>query len=193
MTFETWFQSIHADIPVQSANAVLKLTEEGGTIPFIARYRKEVTKGLDERQLRAIEDLLAKAKELAARKNTILKTIAEQGKLTEALQKQIVTCMDPRVLEDLYLPYKPRKRTRAAIARERGLQPLADLPVIISVVPANHSIVPSDPKMRMPSPKRALLNVDCQDTVTSPGKSMMTEIVSGTSRPSFSEKTPPDM
>ncbi len=105
----------------------VRLLEEGNTIPFIARYRKEVTKGLDERQLRAIEDLLAKAKELAARKNTILKTIAEQGKLTEALQKQIVTCMDPRVLEDLYLPYKPKKRTRAAIARERGLQPLADL------------------------------------------------------------------
>jgi uncharacterized protein len=105
----------------------VRLLEEGNTIPFIARYRKEVTKGLDERQLRAIEDMLAKAKELAARKNTILKTIAEQGKLTEALQKQIVTCMDPRVLEDLYLPYKPKKRTRAAIARERGLQPLADL------------------------------------------------------------------
>jgi uncharacterized protein len=105
----------------------VRLLEEGNTIPFIARYRKEVTKGLDERQLRAIEDLLAKSKELAARKNTILKTIAEQGKLTEALRKQIVTCMDPRVLEDLYLPYKPKKRTRAAIARERGLQPLADL------------------------------------------------------------------
>ena len=105
----------------------VRLLEEGNTIPFIARYRKEVTKGLDERQLRAIEDLLAKARELAARKNTILKTIAEQGKLTEALQKQIVNCMDPRVLEDLYLPYKPKKRTRAAIARERGLQPLADL------------------------------------------------------------------
>lgn len=105
----------------------VRLLEEGNTIPFIARYRKEVTRGLDERQLRAIEDLLAKARELAARKNTILKTIAEQGKLTEALQKQIVACMDPRVLEDLYLPYKPKKRTRAAIARERGLQPLADL------------------------------------------------------------------
>lgn len=105
----------------------VRLLEEGNTIPFIARYRKEVTKGLDERQLRAIEDMLAKAKELAARKNTILKTIAEQGKLTEALRVQIVTCMDPRVLEDLYLPYKPKKRTRAAIARERGLQPLADL------------------------------------------------------------------
>jgi uncharacterized protein len=105
----------------------VRLLEEGNTIPFIARYRKEVTKGLDERQLRAIEDLLSKAKELAARKTTILKTITEQGKLTDALRKQIVTCMDPRVLEDLYLPYKPKKRTRAAIARERGLQPLADL------------------------------------------------------------------
>ena len=115
------------NLSATQVEGTVRLLEEGNTIPFIARYRKEVTKGLDERQLRAIEDLLSKAKELAARKNTILKTIAEQGKLTEALQKQIVTCMDPRVLEDLYLPYKPKKRTRAAIARERGLQPLADL------------------------------------------------------------------
>lgn len=121
------FAAKELNLSTAQIEGTVRLLEEGNTIPFIARYRKEVTKGLDERQLRAIEDLLARARELAARKNTILKTIAEQGKLTEALQKQIVTCMDPRVLEDLYLPYKPRKRTRAAIARERGLQPLADL------------------------------------------------------------------
>ena len=100
----------------------VRLLEEGNTIPFIARYRKEATKGLDERQLRAIEDALAKAKELAARKNTVLKTIAEQGQLTVALRQQIEQCSDVRVLEDIYLPYRPKKRTRAAMARERGLR-----------------------------------------------------------------------
>ena len=110
----------------QIAGAV-RLLEDGNTIPFIARYRKEATRGLDERQLRAIEDMLDRARELAARKNTILKTIAEQGQLTTALRTQIELCTDSRVLEDLYLPYRPKKRTRAAMARERGLQPLADL------------------------------------------------------------------
>jgi len=110
----------------QIAGAV-SLLDEGNTIPFIARYRKEATRGLDERQLRAIEDMLAKARELAARKNTILKTISEQGQLTDALRTQIEQCSDSRVLEDLYLPYRPKKRTRAAMARERGLQPLADI------------------------------------------------------------------
>jgi len=114
-------------LSIEQVESTVRLLEEGNTIPFIARYRKEVTKNLDERQLRAIEDLLARAKDLAARKNTVLKTIHEQGKLTTELRRQIENCMEPRVLEDLYLPYKPKKRTRAAIARERGLQPLADL------------------------------------------------------------------
>jgi len=126
---EEFYRAAAAELGVSIAQVegTVRLLEEGNTIPFIARYRKEATKGLDERQLRAIEDQLARAKELAARKNTILKTIAEQGKLTAALRTQIETCHDPRLLEDLYLPYKPKKRTRAAIARERGLQPLADI------------------------------------------------------------------
>lgn len=111
----------------QQVEGAVRLFEEGNTIPFIARYRKEATRGLDERQLRAIEDMLARAKELAARKNTILKTIAEQGKLTAALRAQIEQCSDSRMLEDLYLPFRPKKRTRAAMARDRGLQPLADI------------------------------------------------------------------
>ena len=115
------------NLSIGQVEGTVRLLDEGNTIPFIARYRKEFTKGLDERQLRAIEDLLARAKDLAARKNTILKTISEQGKLDSALRSQIEMCMDPRTLEDIYLPYKPKKRTRAAIARERGLQPLADL------------------------------------------------------------------
>ena len=115
------------NLSVGQVEGTVRLLDEGNTIPFIARYRKEVTKGLDERQLRAIEDMLARAKDLAARKNTILKTISEQGKLDATLRALIEMCTDPRKLEDIYLPYKPKKRTRAAIARERGLQPLADI------------------------------------------------------------------
>ena len=114
-------------VSIDQIEGAVRLLEDGNTIPFIARYRKEATRGLDERQLRAVEDMLARARELAARKNTILKTIAEQGQLTPALRTQIERCTDSRVLEDLYLPYRPKKRTRAAMARERGLQPLADI------------------------------------------------------------------
>jgi len=122
-------REVAAELKVSLAQieGAVRLLEDGNTIPFIARYRKEATRGLDERQLRSIEDLLARARELAARKNTILKTIAEQGKLTPELRAQIEACTESRVLEDLYLPFKPKKRTRAAMARERGLQPLADL------------------------------------------------------------------
>ncbi|MCA9075781.1 MAG: RNA-binding transcriptional accessory protein [Planctomycetaceae bacterium] len=105
----------------------VKLLDEGNTLPFIARYRKEVTGGLDEIALRQIEDGLARARELASRKSTILLTINEQGSLTPELQRQIEQCSDRQHLEDLYLPFKPKRRTRAATARERGLQPLADI------------------------------------------------------------------
>lgn len=112
--------------PAQVEGA-LRLLEDGNTIPFIARYRKEATRGLDERQLRAIEDQLQRSRDLAARKNTVLRTIAEQGRLTAELQSMIFGSPDLKHLEELYLPYKPRRKTRAAIARERGLQPLADV------------------------------------------------------------------
>lgn len=111
----------------KQVKAAVELLDAGNTIPFIARYRKEATKGLDEIALRAIEDLIGKARELLARKNTVLKSIHEQGLLTDELQKQIVACTDLQNLEALYLPYKPKRRTRATIARERGLQPLADI------------------------------------------------------------------
>jgi len=119
--------SAELNVSVGQIEGAMRLLEDGHTIPFIARYRKEATRGLDERQLRSIEDLLARAKDLAARKNTILKTIAEQGKLTGELRREIETCQDARRLEDLYLPFRPKKRTRAAIARERGLEPLAEI------------------------------------------------------------------
>ena len=114
-------------VTVKQITAAIELLDAGNTIPFIARYRKEVTQGLDELALRAIEDAVEKARELAARKQTVLKTIDGQGLLTDALRKQIEACQDLPTLEALYLPYKPKRRTRATIARERGLQPLADL------------------------------------------------------------------
>ena len=111
----------------RQVRGAVELLDEGNTIPFIARYRKEATGTLDEIALRAIEDSLAKARELAQRKETILGTIEEQGKLTDALRRQIVECSEKQALEDLYLPYKPKRRTRATIARERGLAPLAEI------------------------------------------------------------------
>ncbi len=112
--------------PFQVENTIA-LLNEGGTVPFIARYRKERTGELDEVQVRLIEERLAYFTELEERKSTILKSIEEQGKLTPELQGRIVACRQKTELEDLYLPYKPKRRTKATIARERGLEPLADL------------------------------------------------------------------
>ena len=112
---------------IRQVDAAVSLLETGNTIPFIARYRKEVTGGLDEIALRKIEDAFGKARELAQRKTTILKTIDEQGLLTSVLHEQIRSCTDKHVLENLYSPFKPKRRTRASIGRERGLQPLADI------------------------------------------------------------------
>jgi len=105
--------------------AVIELLDDGGTVPFIARYRKEVTGNLDEVQIRDIEEKLAYFRELAERRETILASIAEQGKLTEELKARIEATLDKNELEDLYLPYKPKRRTKATIAREKGLEPLA--------------------------------------------------------------------
>ena len=105
----------------------LKLLDEGCTIPFISRYRKERTGGLDEVQITAISDRVERLKEIAHRKETIVKTITEQEKMTPELQQRISDCWDATTLEDIYLPYKPRRRTRAQVARERGLEPLAQL------------------------------------------------------------------
>jgi protein Tex len=114
-------------LPRQGVLQTIALLNEGGTVPFIARYRKEQTGELDEVQIRQIEDLLAYHRELAERKLTVLKSIEEQGKLTDELRKRITACRKKTELEDLYLPYKPKRRTKATIARERGLEPLADL------------------------------------------------------------------
>ncbi|HEY5973303.1 MAG TPA: Tex-like N-terminal domain-containing protein, partial [Geobacteraceae bacterium] len=110
----------------QVANTVA-LLQEGGTVPFIARYRKEQTGELDEVAIRTVEERFTYYRELAERKQTVLATITEQGKLTPELQARIEATRLKTELEDLYLPYKPKRRTKATIARERGLEPLADL------------------------------------------------------------------
>ena len=119
------FISHSLSLPLQSVSAVLTLLNEGCTIPFISRYRKERTGGLDEVQITDISELYDRLKELGKRKETILKTIREQEKLTSELEARIRACMDSTELEDIYLPYKPKRRTRAQIAREQGLEPLA--------------------------------------------------------------------
>ncbi|WP_017325921.1 Tex family protein [Synechococcus sp. PCC 7336] len=111
--------------PAQVQNA-LELLGEGATVPFIARYRKERTGEMDETQLRALQDRYTYLKELEERKTTVLDAIASQNKLTDALRAKIEACVQKTELEDLYLPYRPKRRTRAAIAREKGLEPLAE-------------------------------------------------------------------
>ena len=105
----------------------LKLLDEGCTIPFISRYRKERTGGLDEVQITAISNRMEQLLEIAKRKDTVVKTITEQGKMTPELEKRIDDCWESTILEDIYLPYKPKRRTRAQVAREQGLESLAQL------------------------------------------------------------------
>ncbi|MEO8028767.1 MAG: Tex family protein [Bryobacteraceae bacterium] len=114
-----------ANVPIKGLLATMELLDEGSTVPFIARYRKEVTGNLDEVQVRAIEEKLLYFRELASRKDTILASIQEQGKLTDELKARIEATLEKSELEDLYLPFKPKRRTKATIAREKGLEPLA--------------------------------------------------------------------
>jgi uncharacterized protein len=113
------------NLPQRGVSAVIELLDEGGTVPFIARYRKEATGNLDEVQIRDVEEKLNYYRELLDRRETILASIAEQGKLTDELKARIEATLDKSELEDLYLPYKPKRRTKATIAREKGLEPLA--------------------------------------------------------------------
>ena len=113
------------DLPMRGLVAVIELLDDGGTVPFIARYRKEATGNLDEVQIRDIEEKLAYFRDLTERRATILASIAEQSKLTDELKSRIEATLDKSELEDLYLPYRPKRRTKATIAREKGLEPLA--------------------------------------------------------------------
>jgi len=122
----------------EQAAAAIELLDEGATVPFVARYRKEVTGGLDDTQLRDLAERLAYLRELDARRDTILGSIREQGKLTEELEAKIAAAATKAELEDIYLPFKPKRRTKAEIARERGLGPLAE------AILANRSLVPAE-------------------------------------------------
>ena len=115
------------NIAVKQISSTLSLLNDGATIPFISRYRKEATGGLDEVQIENIKELYDKLCELKKRKETILSTIEEQGKLTPELKKRIEASWDGTELEDIYLPYKPKRKTRAEAARQKGLEPLATL------------------------------------------------------------------
>jgi len=113
------------NLPLRGIVAAIELLDDGGTVPFIARYRKEATGNLDEVQILDIEEKLAYFRDLAERRETILASIAELGKLTDELKARIEATLDKNELEDLYLPFKPKRRTKATIAREKGLEPLA--------------------------------------------------------------------
>jgi uncharacterized protein len=113
------------NVPLKGMLAVIELLDGGATVPFIARYRKEATGNLDEVQIRDIQEKLEYFRELEDRRETVLASIAEQGKLTPELKAKIEAAMEKTELEDLYLPYKPKRRTKASIAREKGLEPLA--------------------------------------------------------------------
>src|SRR5215468_11182781 len=113
-------------VGLPQVSAAVALLGEGASVPFIARYRKERTGGLDDTQLRLLEERLGYLRELEERRATVLASIAEQGKLDDALRAQILEADTKARLEDLYLPHKPKRRTKAQIARDAGLQPLAD-------------------------------------------------------------------
>ncbi|KPP95135.1 MAG: transcriptional accessory factor YhgF [Bacteroidetes bacterium HLUCCA01] len=129
MTDTQIFQFIATRLSLTAAQVqkVSTLLDEGATIPFLARYRREVTGDLDEEQLRAIRDDLDAVRLLEERRSVVLRSISEQGKLTDELEKAIRACTDLKTLEDLYLPYKPKRKTRASMAREKGLEPLAEM------------------------------------------------------------------
>jgi len=127
VTEQNFFKLISDEekIRVEQVQATIALLDDENTVPFIARYRKEVTGGLDENQIIAIQDRIRYLRALEERKQTVLKSIEEQGKLTDELRAQITAAVKLQEVEDLYLPYKPKKRTRATIAKEKGLEPLA--------------------------------------------------------------------
>lgn len=126
MTFESWFVARFPEIPAASALAVLKLAEDGGTVPFIARYRKEATGNLDEVAIQTVLDAKETWDEILKRQAFIVEEIGKQGKLTPELSEKLLSTFDLDALEDLYLPFKKKRKTKAVIAREAGLAPVAN-------------------------------------------------------------------
>ena len=127
MTNHTQQIATQLNLRPEQVTATIELLDAGNTLPFIARYRKEVTGGLDEEQIRQLSALLARLRKLDERRQTVVATIEKQGQLTPELRQQLLKADTLAALEDLYRPYKPKRRTRASVAREKGLQGLADL------------------------------------------------------------------
>lgn len=128
MTDAQIFSSIANELNLKQKqiSTVAEFLDDGATVPFLARYRQEATGGLDEEQLREVRDKIEFHRTLEDRKEIILKTIDEQDKLTDELEEKIKSCTDLNTLEDLYLPYKPKRRTKGDMAKEKGLEPLAE-------------------------------------------------------------------
>ena len=126
VTFELWLAKSHPAIPPQGVAAILRLTEEGATVPFIARYRKEQTGALDEVAIRAVIDGKETWDSVLKRQKFIVEEVERQGKLTDELRAKLTGTYDLAALEDLYLPYKQKRKTKAVIAKEAGLEPLAN-------------------------------------------------------------------
>jgi uncharacterized protein len=143
-------------LPIPKVAATIDLLTAGNTLPFIARYRKEATGGLDEEQIAAIMAALATLQALDERRATVLAAIAEQGKLTPELQAQIEQAATRTELEDLYAPYKQKRRTRASVARELGLQPLADLILSQARRPAPDEAAPGYLRDELPTVEAVL-------------------------------------
>ncbi|MEQ1876266.1 MAG: Tex-like N-terminal domain-containing protein, partial [Bdellovibrionia bacterium] len=126
MTFETYLTKILPGISQKSANAVLELHKEGGTVPFIARYRKEKTGNLDEVQVKDVIEAFEEFKEIVTRKDFVLKEIEKQGQLSSDLRERIRAAQDLADIDEIYRPFKKKKKTKATVAREAGLEPLAN-------------------------------------------------------------------
>jgi uncharacterized protein len=159
LTTPNFAKTIAAELDVrpQQVARSIELFDEDNTVPFVARYRKEVTGGLDEVQLRTILERLTYLRTLESRKETVLNSIAEQGKLTDELRGRVVAAGTLQAVEDLYLPYKPKRRTRAIIARERGLEPLAELMLAQAINQGNLGKIAADfLGDEVPSPDDAL-------------------------------------
>ena len=159
-------------IPLHQVQGTVRLLREGATIPFISRYRKEATGSLDEVQVASVKEWLDRLTELETRKQTVLTTIEGQGRLTPELRRRIAECWDAVELEDIYLPYKPKRRTRATVARERGLEPLAEIILAQQsrnvVQQARRFVSAEVPTRRRPSPGRATSSPNVSRKMSAP-------------------------
>jgi uncharacterized protein len=159
MNFEIWFPTQHATIALHSADAVLRLAQEGGTVPFIARYRKEQTGNLDEVAIQQVLDAKERWDEIIKRQTFIVEEIERQGKLTDELKGNILGTFSLDSLEDIYLPYKVKRKTKATIAREAGLEPLADW-----IWNLGHGAVSPEPSPLLETYALAFYNVEAKIT-----------------------------